>query len=160
MRWHDLERTTPELTASARRHLDANRHKVLATLRTDGSPRVSGTEVFFVDGDLWIGAMPGSVKVADLRRDPRCALHGAPEDPGEATGGWHGDAKLDAVAHEADADAVARIESLLPQKPPPGGVWFRLDVDRLVVTELGDPPDHLVVTWWTPVDGTRSVVRR
>jgi hypothetical protein len=40
----------------------------LATLRRDGSPRISGTEVEFTDGQVWLGMMPGSLKALDLRR--------------------------------------------------------------------------------------------
>src|SRR5260370_38633560 len=71
----------PDFAAGAGRVLDPRRHKVLATLKGDGSPRVSGIEVEFADGELLMGMMPGSVKVQDLRRDPRLALHAASEDP-------------------------------------------------------------------------------
>jgi len=63
---------------------DAHKHKTLATLRKDGSPRISGIEVDFVDGDLWLGAMWQSRRALDLRRDPRFALHSATADDGEA----------------------------------------------------------------------------
>ncbi len=61
-----------------RRVLDQHQHKVIATLRRDGSPRVSGNELRFIDGEVWLGMMPGSVKALDLLRDPRVAVHGAP----------------------------------------------------------------------------------
>ncbi|MBA3464363.1 MAG: pyridoxamine 5'-phosphate oxidase family protein, partial [Deltaproteobacteria bacterium] len=50
-------------------------HKTVATLRRDGSPRVSGTELTSYDGQLWLAGMPGALRFADLRRDPRFALH-------------------------------------------------------------------------------------
>ena len=53
---------------------------MLATLRRDGSPRISGIEVTFADGQLWLGMMPDSRKALDLQRDPRFALHSAPLD--------------------------------------------------------------------------------
>jgi hypothetical protein len=34
---------------------DLRRHKTLATLRQDGSPRISGIELEFVDGDVVMG---------------------------------------------------------------------------------------------------------
>src|SRR3712207_6914843 len=40
-----------------RERLDAHGHKTIATLRRDGSPRISGTETRFGEGDLWIGSM-------------------------------------------------------------------------------------------------------
>lgn len=59
------------------------KHATLATLRRDGSPRISGTEVVFDDeaGEIYLGMMPGSVKALDLRRDPRLALHSPTVDP-------------------------------------------------------------------------------
>jgi hypothetical protein len=80
--WREVEAEVPELAARARRFLDAHVHKTLATLRRDGSPRISGTEVDFADGELWLGSMWRSLKALDLQRDPRFALHsGSTESP-------------------------------------------------------------------------------
>jgi hypothetical protein len=51
-----VETEAPELAALARRFLDAHVHKTLATLRRDGSPRISGTEVVFAGGKCGSGA--------------------------------------------------------------------------------------------------------
>jgi hypothetical protein len=71
------------------------KHCTMATLRLDGSPRISGTEVEFGDGELRIGSMPNAVKASDLLRDPRVALHSPSVDPpeGQPTG-WDGEAKV------------------------------------------------------------------
>jgi hypothetical protein len=69
--WHDVEAEAPELAARARELFDANKHKTLATLRRDGSPRISGIEAGFEDGELWFGSMWRAVKALDLQRDPR-----------------------------------------------------------------------------------------
>ena len=50
--WGEIEAQAPELVAAAREFLDAFVHKTLATLRRDGSPRISGSEVIFADGEL------------------------------------------------------------------------------------------------------------
>jgi hypothetical protein len=55
--WSDVEAEVPELATLARGFLDACIHKTLATLRHDGSPRISGTEIIFGDGELWLGSM-------------------------------------------------------------------------------------------------------
>ncbi|GGM79748.1 hypothetical protein GCM10012275_57960 [Longimycelium tulufanense] len=47
----------PELAALVRARLEAARRHVLATVRKDGSPRVSGTEVDFYGPDLVLGSM-------------------------------------------------------------------------------------------------------
>ena len=41
--WSEFEAAAPELAARVRVRLDAHVHKTLATLRADGSPRISGT---------------------------------------------------------------------------------------------------------------------
>ena len=68
--WQRFCDDAPELSAAIRRRFDAHGHKTMATLRRDGAPRISGTEITFRDGELWLGSMPGSLKSRDLRRDP------------------------------------------------------------------------------------------
>jgi hypothetical protein len=129
--WSDLEREAPELAALARSFFDAFTHKTLATLRRDGSPRISGTEVEFADGEAWLGSMWQAVKALDLQRDPRFALHSGSADPP----GWRGDAKIAGRAVEVtEAGATAHR--------------FRLDISEVVVVRLGEPADHLVIEAW------------
>src|SRR6266853_4857129 len=79
--WADFEAAAPEFASRVRGLLSSRKHLTMATVRRDGSPRISGTEVKFVDGQLEIGSMPNAVKALDLRRDPRVAIHGPTEDP-------------------------------------------------------------------------------
>ncbi len=151
-RWSAVEAEAPGLVALARRFLDAHVHKTLATLRRDGSPRISGIECTFASGDLWLGMMSRSVKALDLRRDPRYALHSGSDDPP----GWLGDAKVAGVAEEV-TDAK-RKQVVGPAGA--GGHVFRCDVRELVVVRLGDPPDHLVVESWHEGRGVRRIERR
>lgn len=81
--WAEFERTEPEFAQRVRALFDAHRHKTIATVRADGSPRISGIEAVFDDGELAFGSMPDARKGADLRRDPRFALHSATVDPVE-----------------------------------------------------------------------------
>jgi hypothetical protein len=81
--WSEVASAAPELAGTAQRLFDAHAHKTLATLRKDGSPRISGTEAKFAEGELWFGSMWQSRKALDLRRDPRFALHSASVDPEE-----------------------------------------------------------------------------
>src|SRR4051812_47526288 len=103
--WSAFEAEAPELAALARGYLDARVHKTLATLRRDGSPRISGTEAEFRDGDLWIGSMWMARKAQDLRRDPRFALHSGSEDPAD----WSGDTKV--------AGRMVEVEAGTPEQP-------------------------------------------
>jgi len=151
--WSEVEAQAPELAGLAREFLDAHTHKTMATLRRDGSPRISGTETNHRDGEVYIGSMWQAVKALDLQRDPRFAIHSGSADPP----GWRGDAKIAGRAEEiTDPDAVARIN-----EGAPGGQshLFRLDVTEVVVVRLGDPADHLVIDSWHEGRGLSSIRR-
>ena len=161
MRWADLERAEPAFSERVRRRFDAQKHKLIATLRVDGSPRLSGIEVTFRDGDVWLGMMPDSRKGSDLRRDPRLALHTSSPDPSDDDpGGWIGDAKLDGRAVEVtDRAEIARFVDAQEQMPPGSFDLFRVEIDRVVTVRVGEPADHLVIETWTPDHGLRLTTR-
>lgn len=94
--WSDLVAAEPEFAARVRARFAVRKHGTMATLRRDGSPRISGTEFDFGDdGQLRLGSMAGAVKALDLRRDPRVALHSPTEDaPPDDPSTWDGDAKI------------------------------------------------------------------
>jgi hypothetical protein len=151
--WTDFETAAPELAAEVRRRLDAHTHKTLATIRRDGSPRISGTEATFRDGELWIGSMWQARKAKDLQRDPRFALHSGSDDPPD----WTGDAKLAGLAEEiTDPERVAEING---DGPPGPSHLFRLDLREVSVVGLNDAKDKIVVTVWTPEGGVRRMER-
>ena len=153
--WSDVEAEIPELAALAHRFLDTHLHKTLATLRRDGSPRISGTEVDFADGELWLGSMWRAVKALDLRRDPRFALHSGSADPLD----WMGDAKLAGRVEEiTDPECKAAVTGS-DTSPGPSHL-FRADVTELVVVRLGDPADHIVVESWHAGRGVTRQARR
>jgi hypothetical protein len=157
--WAEIEAAAPELAARARASFDAHKHKLLATLRRDGSPRISGIEATFADGELWLGMMPGSRKALDLRRDPRLALHSASEDPPDDPTAWTGDAKLSGRAVEVDDPAL--VERIAGEAAEPGGAHvFRVDVTELVHTRVGEPADHLVIDVWQEGRGLRRMQRQ
>ena len=152
--WSDFETAAPELAKRVRERLDAHTHKTLATVRRDGSPRVSGTETAFADGELWIGSMWQARKARDLQRDPRFALHGGSDDPP----GWSGDAKLAGVAEEiTDPERVREING---ENAPPGpSHLFRLDLREVSTVQLDDERKALVIEVWTPERGVRTIKR-
>jgi hypothetical protein len=153
----DLENQEPEFAARVRAAFDAHGHKILATLRRDGAPRVSGIEARFRDGELWLAGMPRSVKFADLRRDPRMALHSGSDEPDA----FRADGKLSGRAVEvtdpaelaAFADGAAVPEAAQPFE------LFRIDLEQVVLTALNDARDALVITSWRPGRGLRQVAR-
>jgi hypothetical protein len=156
--WRAIESSAPELAARARTAFDASRHKLLATLRRDGSPRISGIEASFDGGELWLGMMPGSRKALDLRRDPRLALHSASPDPPDDPTAWAGDAKLSGRAVEVDDPDLLR--KLGAGDDAGSAHLFRVDITELVHTRVGDPADHLVIDLWQEGKGVRTMRRR
>jgi hypothetical protein len=132
-------------------------HKTIATLRADGSPRISGIETFMAEGDLWFGSMPRARKAVDLQRDARYALHSGSIDPPA----WEGDAKLSGRAEEVvDPDrrlAIFRTRGADP--PSPDAHLFRADVDDAVLIGLNDDRTRLVVELWRPDGSVRRTER-
>jgi hypothetical protein len=59
--WEEVERAVPEFAQRVRALFDAHRHKTIATLRADGSPRISGIEAAFEGA---AAQWPGEAKIA------------------------------------------------------------------------------------------------
>ena len=147
--WLDVEQAEPEFAQLVRALFDAHWHKTLATLRADGSPRISGIEAVFENGELVFASMPNARKGADLRRDPRFALHSATVDPIEGSEAqWPGEAKISGRAMAAG-----------PITEGADGDRFRADIAEVVHTHLNEEATVLVVEWWTPTRGLRRLER-
>ena len=152
--WGAIDQEEPEFAQRVRLLFEAGRHKTIATLRRDGSPRISGIECEFTDGELRFGSMAGSRKGADLRRDMRFALHGPnlhPETDKERD--WPGEAKI--AGRAVPAGPVTGDES----GSEPEAEMFVADITEVVITRLNPEATRLVVEWWTPDCGLRRVER-
>jgi hypothetical protein len=135
--WREIEEDAPQFAARVRALFQARKHKTLATLRADGSPRISGIETQ-IGEHVTFGSMAGSRKLADLERDPRMALHSPSTDPPEDDpGGWVGEAKISGRA--------VRTEE-----------GFRVDITEVALTYLAD---GLVIESWHPGRGHERRVR-
>jgi Pyridoxamine 5'-phosphate oxidase len=148
--WGELEASEPEFAAAVRARFESGRHKTLATLRRDGSPRLSGIELEFGE-ELTFGVMPASVKERDLLRDPRLAVHSpSPDPPVENPSDWVGDAKI--------AGRAVEFQPAQPQEP--AGRRFRVELSEVVLTRVGTPADHLVIESWHPGRGRQRRERK
>jgi nitroimidazol reductase NimA-like FMN-containing flavoprotein (pyridoxamine 5'-phosphate oxidase superfamily) len=148
--WTDFAGAHPELADRVRQCFAIRKHATLATLRRDGSPRISGVEVKFADDGLYLGMMLGSLKALDLRRDPRLALHCPTEDtPEPDPRSWLGDAKV--AGRATEVPARARTDE---------GHRFAVDVFEVVHPTVGKPADHLVIESWHHDRGIRRRERR
>jgi hypothetical protein len=139
---------------------------VLGTLRRDGSPRLSGADPYFHDGQLRIWSMPRARKGQDLRRDPRVAVHSIPWDSrllrDDAADVGAADAKVSGTAALAtDAREVSEFRAWLKSargvEPPEDWDLFTIDIDGLTVVFVDD--GQLVVDRWSATDG-RHTTRR
>jgi hypothetical protein len=93
----------------------------------------------------WVNARKG----ADLRRDPRFALHSATVDPVDGLEAeWPGEAKI-----------AGRAIPTRPTTEEFEGDYFHADIAEVVHTHLNERATMLVIEWWTPSHGLRSVER-
>jgi hypothetical protein len=152
--WSEFEAAAPALAQQILERLDAHAHKTIATIRADGSPRISGTESTFRDGDLWIGSMWQALKARDLQRDPRYALHSGSDEPSE----WKGDAKVAGVVEEiTEPERVQEMNGEAAAGGP--SHLFRLDIHEASVVRLAESGKEIVIDVWTPDRGVRTMRR-
>jgi hypothetical protein len=153
--WAEFEREAPELATAVHGRLTASRHSILGTVRVDGAPRLAGLEVHFGEGELWLAMMPDSRKADDLRRDPRFALHSAPDV--ELV---DGDAKVAGRAVlVTDDGTIARFVDRLPMELPASGMaLFRAELTDASLARVED--DWMVIDLWHPGQAPRQVRRQ
>ncbi|MDQ6784022.1 MAG: pyridoxamine 5'-phosphate oxidase family protein [Actinomycetota bacterium] len=145
--WEEFAAAEPDFADRVRRVFQTQKHMTLATLRRDGSPRISGTEAAFDGRAVRLGMMPNSRKSLDLLQDPRLALHSPTIDPpSDAPQLWAGDAKITGRAKEIVTQERAEDASHS----------FEIDITEVVLTKVGAPADHLVIESWTARDGHRT----
>jgi hypothetical protein len=150
--WQEIEKDSPAFAARVRARFEAGTNKTLASIRRDGSPRISANEAKFEDGEITFGMMGGSMKLMDVRRDPRIAMHSPTlEPPADHPESWPGDAKLSGLAVEVPAP---------PDTPFEGAGFFRIDIREVALTYVGEPPDHLVIETWQEGHGYQRRTRK
>jgi hypothetical protein len=156
--WSDVVVAAPELAEKVRARFEATGLGYLATLRRDGSPRISGLEPLFWDGQLWIGMMPGSRKNDDVQRDPRFSLHAANVDKQVADGDARVSGRATAVT---DPDVFKRFRAAFHEQtdfePPADFPLYAADITEVMFLKPGG--DHLDIEWWNPGGPPRSVKR-
>jgi hypothetical protein len=146
--WNAFEQEASDLAAAIKKRFQAAKTHVLATVRKDGSPRVSGSEVDFRGPDLSFGSMLGARKAQDLQRDGRCAIHAHPFEGG--------DAKVTGIAVEVSGPEKA----IYTTGSEPAGDFhgFRLDLTEAVLTAVEG--DELVITRWRQGGGVKVFRRK
>ncbi|SDP91363.1 pyridoxamine 5'-phosphate oxidase family protein [Lentzea jiangxiensis] len=156
--WAEFTAEQPDMAAFVESRFAADRHALIATLRRDGAPRISGVEPDFLDGELWAGMMPNSLKSRDLRRDSRFALHCMSTTASMTEAG---DAKISGTAEfwNNKDDYLKNLFDRTGWQPEPEEIdLFRFDVTEVVqITVEGD---EMAVLSWHEGKGTRRVSKK
>ncbi|MCX5139619.1 MULTISPECIES: pyridoxamine 5'-phosphate oxidase family protein [unclassified Streptomyces] len=152
--WADFRSAEPDFADTVRQRFEQYKHHVLATLRSDGSPRVTGLEVDFRLGEPFLGMMPNSRKALDLRRDPRFAVQANPGPDAEMA---DGDVRISGRAVEVtDPEVLARF--IAEVKPPEPFHLFRVELTEVVRIGL-EGGDTLLIRTWRPGHPLRTIRR-
>jgi hypothetical protein len=157
--WQEFTESAPAIAAVfTRRHAATGNLCLLATLRSDGFPRISPLEPRMFEGELWLVGMPGTTKFQDLLRDPRFCLHTATVD----TQVSDGDAKLWGNAEDVHDEALHQrfATDLFDQtgfdlRGQQFDHFFRADLTSASAVEVTD--GHLDITIWHPGEAERVV---
>jgi hypothetical protein len=148
VRWNDVQRDAARLAHMAHDRLVAPGVLLVATIRRDGTPRLSPVEPLIFDGDLHLSMMWRSHKASDLLRDDRVLVHSVVT----TRDGTQGEVKLRGRAISVDdlevraryCDAVA----VLGWKPEePRFHLFRIDIDDMTFIRYAQSGDQYVAQW-------------
>lgn len=154
MSWAGFTAAEPAFAETVESRFRQFRHQVLATIRADGSPRVTGIEVDFRCDEMWLGMMPSSRKARDLQRDPRFSVL---TNPGtEDTMMGDGDIRVSGrVVEVHDPEVIARFVGEV-EAPGPFHL-FRTELKEVVRTTVEG--ESLVVRVWRPGGSLRTIRR-
>jgi hypothetical protein len=156
MNWHDLETAAPEIARLGKERLDQTRVALHATVRADGSPRISPIEPYLSQGQLLFGSMSWSVKTRDLLRDPRCVLHSAITAPDNG----EGELKLYGRAGEVDDEIRAGcLEGWWQERAANAATVFALNIEQATFVSWDTAHGEMTVRRWSPGRGVSETSR-
>ena len=160
MRWSDLGSTQPGLARLAQERLIDPGVVLVATIRHDGTPRLSPVEPYVLAGELWLSMMWQSTKARDLLHDPRILVHSVIT----SRDGTEGEFKIRGTTRAEDDLAVQRryadaVAASLGWDPQPGRFHlFAVNISQVTFITYdpsGSGDQH--VAMWPP---GREFIRR
>ena len=119
---------------------------LLASLRKDGSPRISPVEPYLSHGHLLFGQMSWSLKARDLLRDSRYALHSAVTGPDNE----EGELKLYGRAVEVDDRMRDSCEGWWLERPRGAATLFALNIERAAFISWNTERGQMIARQWSP----------
>ncbi len=146
--WREVEEDAGRLGELVRERIIAPGVVLVATIRRDGSPRLSPVEPCILDGEMWVSMMWQSRKATDLLRDDRVSVHSiVPSrdgDLGEAKLRVHALPVEDPAPRRAHCDAVA-VLGWQPEEPY--FHLFRVDIEDVTCIRYQPNGDQHVARW-------------
>jgi hypothetical protein len=152
--WAEFEAAAPQLASKGRALLYQYGPPLgyLATVRADGGPRVHPFCPIVAQGGLWGYILRHSPKGADLRRDPRFALHAF--SPEEVDDEFFVRGRAEGIQPSADLRAAIVSAALPATVGADEEDLFQLHIDRVLLanyTHRGQwPPSY---QRWAALDG-------
>src|SRR5215467_12909020 len=151
MRWAEMESAQPRLARRGYQLLIEPGVVLVATIRRDGTARLSPVEPFVLDGELWLSMMWQSAKARDLLRDPRILVHSVIT----SRDGAEGEFKIRGTARAEDDPAVQRryadaVAASLGWSPQPGRFHlFAVNITQVtfITYDPGGSGDQHVAMW-------------
>ena len=160
-RWADFQAAAPELAVLGQARIEQFGFVFLATVRSDGGPRVNPVEAHLVGDQLAFVLVPGSLKALDLQRDPRVYVHTPVLDAEHGTPGeFKLRARAVAIGDRPDRDEIAEAWSRLgAYRPPPDWKYFVLDVEGVAFHRYDEEEGVHLLVRWTPARGLERATR-
>jgi hypothetical protein len=150
VRWSEFEKEQPRLAELGLKKLGGAGVVLVATVRRDGTPRVSPVELLFWNGDLWLSMGLGSLKSRDLMRDPRILVHSIVT----TRDGSDGEYKVRGrIVQETDPGTQALYAHEVVERigwTPEVGKFhlFRVDIEDVTFIRWDDATNDQYVTRW------------
>ena len=159
MDWESFLRASPNIGVEFDKRLERDEFCLLATIRSDGTPRISAVEATLAEGNLVFGMPHNSTNARDLKRDSRCAVHSAVFDKENR----EGDFKLSGLANEiVDPNEFEALQDPSERESgwrPPFGAAFYVTIEVKVASYSNAPTGKVIV--WSEAEGesNRRVAR-
>ena len=155
--WRQFVTAEPEMAREVAAAFAVRKHCTLATVRADGAPRISGTEVTFTEDDVLLGMMPDSRKCLDVRRDPRVVLLTPVADKRDLDGEGKLFGRLVEISGTPGAEEFLAASAEAAGMDPAalaGSPTFQLDVEAAAWQFVVD--DTFRTRSWDPERGVRE----
>lgn len=159
MDWVEVERRQPRLADLGRQRLMDPGLVLVATMRRDGTPRLSPVEPWIMDGVLWLSMMLRSTKAGDLARDPRILVHNTIANKD----GQEGEFKIRGRARNEERTEIqsryaAQVSQHLGWNPEPGRFHlFAVGIEHITYLHYHPPTGDQYGVMWPPA---REFIRR